>query len=175
MLELLTLNPKSLQGHLATEVHRLLRHTFPDDGPNEGDYYQAVGLPETALVLRDDFRVFGHLGIYARDVEIGGDPQKVGILGGIAVAPDRRRVGHARMLIGRAHEHLRRLGLEFSILFAFEPRIYESSGYQLMQNSTLFVDTDGTSRMLVYRGSMYAELAHRHWPSLLLDLRGRTV
>jgi predicted acetyltransferase len=110
-----------------------------------------------------------------RDVAIGGELEEIGILGGIAVAPDQRRTGHARTLVRHAHELLRKRSIAFSILFAFEPRIYDSSGYRLMQNITRYIDEEGTTKTLVYRGSMYAELSQRPWPNELLDLRGRTV
>jgi hypothetical protein len=35
-----------------------------------GDYYRAVGAPEVAMVLRDNSSIFGHLGLYAREVKI---------------------------------------------------------------------------------------------------------
>jgi len=97
------------------------------------------------------------------------------MLGGIVVATDRRRRGHCHALVQHAHEHLKERHIPFSILFAYEPRIYESSGYKLMQNATNFIESDGTPRSLIYRGSMYAELSHRPWSNQLLDLRGRTV
>jgi hypothetical protein len=60
-------------------------------------------------------------------------------------------------------------------LFAFEPRVYSSSGYKLMQNRTRFLDMDGEWKSIVYRGSMYAELLGRPWPNLPIDLRGPVV
>jgi predicted N-acetyltransferase YhbS len=175
MIELLELLPDELGGDLASGVHRLLRDAFPEDGPNEGDYYRAVGAPEVAMILRDGPLVFGHLGLYSREVKIGNATLKIGMLGGIAVAHDRRRMGHGRILVQRAHEHLTSRHIPFSILFAHEPRIYEGSGYKPMQNAMHFIEPDGTPRTLVYRGSMYAELSRARWPNQLLDLRGRTV
>jgi predicted acetyltransferase len=175
MLKLFEVRPDDLSGDLASGVHRLLRDAFPDDGPNEGDYYRTLGAPEVAMVLCNGPQVIGHLGLYTREVEIGNETLEIGILGGIVVAPDRRRSGHSRVLVRRAHEHLKERRIPFSILFAYEPRIYESSGYKLMQNATHFVEPDGMPRTLVYRGSMYAELSQRRWPNQLLDLRGRTV
>jgi hypothetical protein len=65
--------------------------------------------------------------------------------------------------------------IPFSILFAYEPEVYASSNYNLMRNATRFVDADATTKTMVYRGSMYAELSRRHWPNQLLDLRGRFI
>ena len=175
MIKLFKVRPDELFGELASGVHRLLRDAFPDNGPDESDYYRALGAPEVAIVLCDGARVFGHLGLYTRLVTVGDETLEIGMLGGIAVAPDRRRVGYSRDLIRRAHEHLTERHIPFSILFAYEPRIYEGNGYKLMQNATRFLEPDGTPKILVYRGSMYAELSQRRWPNQTLDLRGRTV
>jgi hypothetical protein len=91
------------------------------------------------------------------------------------LAPDRRRAGYSRVLVRHAHEHLTERHIAFSILFAYEPRIYQRSGYKLMQNATHFIEPDGTPRTLVHRGSMYAEFSQTRWPNQLLDLHGRTV
>lgn len=44
------------------------------------------------------------------------------MLGGIVVAPDRRRQGHSRVLVRHAHELLIERHIPCSILFAYEPR-----------------------------------------------------
>lgn len=175
MIELLEVRAGDLEGDLASGVHRLLSRAFPEDGPNDGDYYRAVGRPDMAMILRDGSVVFGHLGLYTRRVRIGVENVEIGMLGGIAIAPDRRLTGHSRALIQRAHQRLAERQIPFSILFAHEPRIYQGCGYRLMQNATHFIEPDGTPNTLVYRGSMYAELSSTRWPNQLLDLCGRTV
>jgi predicted acetyltransferase len=175
MIELLAVRPKDLSSALGSAVHRLLRDAFQEDGANEGDYYRKLGPPEVAIVLRDGSQALGHLGLYAREVEIGNEILEIGMLGGIVVRPDCRRMGYSRLLVRHAHERLKERRIPFSILCAYEPRIYEGSGYKLMQNSMRFIEPDGRPRTLVYRGSMYAELSQRRWPNQLLDLRGPTV
>ena len=137
MIELLEVRPDDLSGDLASAVHRLLRDAFPKVGPNEGDYYCKLGPPEVAIVLRDGPQVFGHLGLYTREVEIGNETLEIGMLRAIVVAPDRRRRGYGRLLVRRAHEHLK------------ERR-------KLMQSAMHFTWPDGIP--------MYAELSQRRWP-----------
>jgi predicted acetyltransferase len=175
MIELLEVRPDDLSGGLASAVYRLLRDAWPEDGPNEGDYYRKLGPPAVAIVLRDGPQVCGHLGLYTREVEIGNETLEIGMLGGVVVVPDRRRRGYSRLLVRHAHEYLKERRIPFSILMAYEPRIYEGSGYKLMQNATRFIEPDGTAATFVYRGSMYAELSQKRWPNQLLDLRGPTV
>lgn len=161
--------------HLS-EVCGLLNDAFPDGAPDELNYYYSRrGIPEATLLLAEGHRVVGHLALYEREIQIGNDELTVGLLGEIAVAADHRRMGLGHRLVHEAHERLRAESIPFSILFAFEPRVYASSGYKLMQNKTRLLDTDGKWKTFVYRGSMYAELSGRSWPNLPIDLCGPAV
>jgi predicted acetyltransferase len=175
-LELIKARAIEVACELATEVTALLNDAFPDGAPDElRNYYARHGIPTTSLLLKDGSSVVGHLAVYERHIRIGADTVLIGLLGEIATATDRRRTGLARLLIRHAHEHLQAQSIPFSILFAFEPRIYLSSGYQPMQNQTTFIDADGQSRTFVFRGSMYAELLADVWPNLPIDLCGTAV
>jgi predicted acetyltransferase len=140
-----------------------------------GHYYIRHGLPAATLLLTESGCVVGHLAIYEREIRIGNETLQAGLLGEIAVAADRRRAGLARNLVHEAHAHLQAHAIPFSILFAYEPRVYVSSGYRLMQNQMRFLDTDGQWKTFVYRGSMYAELLGRPWPDQTVDLCGPAV
>jgi predicted acetyltransferase len=174
-VEILDLAPADLSDDLASRIHTLLNHTWPEDAPREGDYYRTHGTPTALVILRRAQDVLAHLAIYERQVGIGNETFDIGMLGGIVVAPEQRRRGHCRALVRHAHERLKGRRLPFSILFASEPGVYASSGYKLMQNATRFVDADGALKTLVYRGGMFAELSQRPWPNQTLDLRGRVV
>ena len=169
----------SRQAPYAGQVRALLNDAYPDGAPDElTGYYSRHGIPTITMLLREDGedpRVVGHLAIYEHQIKIGDETAEVGLLGEIAIAADRRRAGLARSLVRQAHEHLQGRSIPFSILFAYEPRIYASSGYKLMQNKTRFCDADGQWKTFVYRGSMYAELLGRPWPNRLIDLCGPVV
>ena len=176
MIQLIRTNYIEADNELAAEARALLNDAFPDGAPNElSGYYARHGIPTTTLLLREGRRAVGHLAMYVRQIKIGDESVEVGLLGEIAIAADRRRAGLARDLVRQAHEDLQARSIPFSILFAYEPRVYASSGYQLMQNQTRFLDADGQWRTLVYRGSMYAELLGRPWPNRLVDLCGPVV
>jgi hypothetical protein len=66
----------------------------------------------------------------------------------------------------------------FSILFAYIPEIYASSGYSLMESPIRFWDThieEPAWRTLVYRGSMICQLGGEELPPGVIDLKGPTV
>jgi predicted acetyltransferase len=175
MIQLFEFPSNDLIGELSSQIHALLSGAWPEDAPNEGDYYRTYGAPTAVLVIRSATDVLAHLAIYQRQVDIGEETLEIGMLGGIVVATEHRRKGYSRTLVQHAHEWLKGRYIPFSILFTHEPRLYTSSGYQLMQNATRFVDIDGTLKTLLYTGGMYAELSQRRWPDQMLDLRGRVV
>lgn len=160
----------------ASDVRGLLNDAFPEGAPDELTYYYSRhGLPDATLVLTCGEHVVGHLALYEREIRIGDEALRAGLLGEIAIAADHRRKGLAHRLVRAAHDELRATSIAFSILFAFEPPVYSSCGYKLMQNETRFRDTDGSWKSFVYRGGMYAELAGRAWPNLPIDLCGPVV
>jgi len=175
MPELIEISRDALGGDLETRVQALLNEAFPEGCSANGDYYARHGVPDCILIARKARHVVGHLAVYRRQVKMGDEVLEIGMIGAVAVAPDHRRRGHCRRLLLRAHDYLRARSIPFSILFAFEPFVYLSSGYRPMQNETHFLDADGAWKTFVYRGSMYAELAERPWPNRMLELAGGVV
>jgi len=153
-----------------TALQRLLDDAFPDMA---GDYYGSV-IPDTVFLETRGKDVFGHLALFKRDVLLDGQPDRIGLLGGIAVATGWQGMGLAKALIAAAHDQLRHDGVAFSILFAFDPDRYLSSGYRPILNETRFLEA-GLPRQFVYRGGMVAVLGDRPWTCGLLDLQGPVV
>ena len=167
-----TLAYGDLAGDSERQVQSLLRDAFPDcDQPN----YFAQVEPSLNIMLQKSSEVIAHAAVYERRVPIGTESPIIGMIGGVTVAPEHRRKGYVRTLMRVAHEHLRRKDIPFSFLAAYEPLVYQSSGYRLMENETSFVDRDGTWKTLIYRGSMVAELLGRRWPNQRLYLNGPVI
>lgn len=163
-----------LMTDVESQVGSLLADAFPDMAADGYDY--GPQSPAAIILLLDgEEAAIGHLALYERDVTLGSEALRIGLIGGVAVARPHRGRGCARMLLSDAHALLRARGIAFSILFASEPEVYRSSGYRDMSNVTRFVDHDESHREFVYRGGMVAELAERPWPDGVLDLRGATV
>jgi len=179
MAELIEMSRAELADSLEAQVQAFIRQAFPDDPAAERDYYAPYEPSEMILVLREgrpeELRVIGHLVAYRRAIAIGDEPVEIGMIGGVAIAPGHRRQGHCRALVEHTHARFRQRGLPFSLLFAFEPRVYASSGYRPMANTTRFLGSDGAWKTFAHRGGMYAELGDRRWPDLPIDLRGPAV
>ncbi|HEL3735313.1 TPA: GNAT family N-acetyltransferase [Stenotrophomonas maltophilia] len=148
----------------------LLRQAFPD---MQGEGYAIPGPVALVLAMGGD-HVVAHLALYERNVLLDGEPERMGLIGGVVVRADVRRQGIASRLIEAAHAELRRHGIDFAVLFALDHRHYASAGYVPMQNETCFIE-DGHVRRFVYRGGMVATLGARRWTTALLDLQGETV
>jgi predicted acetyltransferase len=175
MLGLVQIDPTEVRGELAAGITALLRTAYPHDSYTAEGYYRAYGRPAIVMALRNAKEVAAHAVVYERCVRIGDAPVAIGMLGGVAVAPAHRRGGLCKRLVGCAHDYLRARGAVFSVLFAYEPAVYLSSGYRLMLNETRFLDSDGQWKQFVYRGGMYIALQDEPWPNELVDLCGRAV
>jgi predicted N-acetyltransferase YhbS len=160
----------------ASQARALLDVAYPDGAPGELDkYYARHGLPAATFLVEEDNLVVGHLSVFERQVRIGEEALQIGLLGEIAIAADRRKQGLAADLVAHAHRYLRSRAIPFSVLFAFEPAVYASSGYKPMLNETRAIEADGQWRTYVFRGGMVAELSDRPWSGKLLDLCGTAV
>jgi len=162
-------------------LRRLLRAKDRMDAASEEDWpverladVSGVSAAHFARSFNEAFGVPPNRYLLTRRIERA-KALRVGLLGEIAVAANHKRLGMARRLVRSAHDHLRARSIPFSILFAFEPRVYASSGYKLMQNEARFLDADGHWKILVYRGGMVAELSARRWPNQPIDLCGTAV
>jgi predicted acetyltransferase len=119
----------------------------------------------TILAVDDDAGVVGHLSAYVREVDLENTSLTLGMIGNVATSCAFKRQGVAKSLVNAAHCYFQSLQIDFSVLFAYEPAVYSSSGYRLMRNKVHFQDDDGQWKTFVYRGSMYRELSGRRWPT----------
>jgi hypothetical protein len=170
-MKLLRTEPQALSAALHAQVDTLLRAAFDLPGP----YDYGPDRAEVVLLADDGDKIIGHAATYRRPISIGDETVTVGLIGGVAIDAAERGHGHVRVLMAEIHRQFAAETLPFSLLFAFVPAVYRSSGYREMTNTTRFLDHDGAWQELVFRGGMVAELGSRRWPGLPIDLRGVSV
>jgi predicted N-acetyltransferase YhbS len=170
-VEIVHLERPQLSGTAEIAVRKLIRGAFPDAA---GDLYDRR-TPDRTVLLWDADDLIGHIAAYIRPVLLGDEAVTIGLIGDVAIAPGFQSRGYAKRLIREVHEFFGAASLPFSVLFAFEPERYRSSGYRPMTNETRFLDADGSWKKFVYRGGMVTELGCRKWPDLTLDLQGEAV
>jgi GNAT superfamily N-acetyltransferase len=164
------LKRQELTGETEIAVQRMLKKAFPDV---VGDCYSAA-MPERIVLLLDKDQPIGHIAAYVRQALVGEETLNIGLIGGVFIEPNFRCQGHAKRLLQEAHEIFVEAFLPFSVLVAYEPERYRSSGYHTMTNEMRFME-NGQWRQFVHRGGMVAELGERKWPDKLLNLRGPLV
>ena len=157
---------------LKEQFTALTRDAFLD---GQGQYEYGPETPSLLILCVEEQAVIGHLATSVREMLVARRPMKLGLVSGAIVDEGYRRHGCAKAMILEAHNFFGSQAIEFSILFAIEPDIYQSSGYREMRSKTRFRDTDGVSREYIYRGGMVAELTDQPWEDQYLDLCGPIV
>ena len=122
---------EALPADLTAQVDTLLRVCFDLTAP----YDYGPDRAEIVLALDDAGKVVGHAAIYRRPISIGNETVAVGMIGGVAIAAAERGRGHVRTLMAEIHRQFAAEALPFSLLFAFVPAVYRSSGYREMSNT----------------------------------------
>lgn len=174
-VHILSFDNHNVPNDYARDIDQLMTEAY---GPDETTDSPQPDAPSEAhrvfLALEPDVGIIGHLAAYIRDTEQNGACLRLGMIGDVATATPFKRRGIAKSLVHAAHEYFQQNLINFSILFAYDPDVYKSSGYRLMENAVRFQE-DGAWKTLVYRGSMYCGLSDRTWCPDLIDLKGTAV
>ncbi|MEU9117076.1 GNAT family N-acetyltransferase [Streptomyces sp. NPDC048483] len=133
----MTGNPPSA----APTVIRLARYTHTEQSEILGDGADPFGVAETGLTwlpkeehfgIRRDGRLVAHAGLLRVPVSVGGEESPAMGVGGVAVAPDLRGHGLARLVVTAAVEYARTQGPRYGLLFCRPPLValYQRLGWR---------------------------------------------
>lgn len=101
---------------------------------------------------------------YSREMTQG-SKFRAGIIGGIAVHPNFRGLGLSKVIMKHLDERLIAEGVNHSFLFAYEPKVYVSSGYNELKAQIHYYDIQHKKwERFVYRGGMI-----KSYTSLILN------
>ncbi|ENK2327352.1 GNAT family N-acetyltransferase [Vibrio vulnificus] len=108
-----------------------------------------------AVLIEDDSQIVATGFAYSRLMSQGSVNFKAGIVGGIAVAPNKRGLGLAKLVVKELDKYLVSFGVTHSFLFAYEPDVYRSSGYSELVCPIHYYDIQQKNwNEFVYRGGM---------------------
>lgn len=108
-----------------------------------------------AVLIEDDSQIVATGFAYSRLMSQGSINFKAGIVGGIAVAANRRGLGLAKDIVKELDKYLVSFGVTHSFLFAYEPDVYRSSGYSELVCPIHYYDIQQINwNEFVYRGGM---------------------
>ncbi|EGR1594245.1 GNAT family N-acetyltransferase [Vibrio parahaemolyticus] len=116
-----------------------------------------------AVLIEDENKIVATGFAYSRLMSQGSLSFKAGIIGGIAVAANKRGQGLAKVIVQKLDKHLVSLGITHSFLFAYEPGVYRSSGYSELLLPIRYFDTQQKNwNEFVYRGGMVKSYKDNH-------------
>ncbi|EHR6474762.1 GNAT family N-acetyltransferase [Vibrio parahaemolyticus] len=108
-----------------------------------------------AVLIEDDSQIVATGFAYSRLMSQGSNNFKAGILGGIAVAANKRGLGLAKVIVKELDKCVVSFGVTHSFLFAYEPDVYRSSGYLELVCPIHYYDIQQKNwNEFVYRGGM---------------------
>ncbi|MBN1965263.1 MAG: GNAT family N-acetyltransferase [Anaerolineae bacterium] len=126
------------------------------------------------VLVWDDDRLIGHVGLVDRVVTVDGEPVQVGGVAGVYVAPAYRGRGLARTALLQAQEFLRdETAAAFGLLIC-EPELvpfYAALGWSRTESSMVFTAWDG-ARITIGHQKMVLPLRGSDWPPGAVDLCG---
>ncbi|MGD1223113.1 GNAT family N-acetyltransferase [Streptomyces krungchingensis] len=125
-------------------VERLARYERADQDEILGDGADPFGVADAGLTwlpkeehfgIRLAGRLVAHTGLLRIPLSIGGTRRDVMGVGGVAVAPDLRGRGLARLVVTAAVDHARTLGPDHGLLFCRPPLVplYERLGWHALK------------------------------------------
>jgi predicted acetyltransferase len=114
------------------EIHA---YSYPGSGSFEQQrrdlLHGSLGGLEVQRVVEHGGQLVGCGALYPLELWIGGRKVPVGGIGSVAVAPEARRRGAARALLGAMHAEMESTGAALSVLQPFEEGFYARLGYGL--------------------------------------------
>ncbi|MGW7368778.1 GNAT family N-acetyltransferase [Streptomyces sp. NPDC054841] len=135
-------------------VVRLADYAKTDQIEILGDSADPFGVADAELTwlpkkdhfgIRHQGRLVAHAGLLQLPISIGGVGTQVVGVGGVAVAPDMRGHGLARLVVSAALDHARTMGPQHAILFCRPPLVplYQRLGWQTLEQDVHVEQPDG--------------------------------
>ncbi|MFF1413932.1 GNAT family N-acetyltransferase [Streptomyces sp. NPDC058289] len=112
-------------------------------------------------------RLLAHAGLLRLPVAIGAAETEVVGVGGVAVAPDVRGRGLARLILATALDHARTMGPRYALLFCRPPLValYERLGWRLLDEDVLVEQPGGRLVAMPVRTMVTSLHDAAIWPS----------
>ncbi len=130
--------------------------------------------PDWHVVVLRAGEPVSYLGIWQREVTVGGGPVRMGGIGSVVTPAEHRGRGYASLALARAADFMRDpLGAEFGLLITGENLLpfYGRLGWRRVSNP-LLVEQPGRGRVRLEYVTMVLPLGGRPWPEGEIDLRG---
>ncbi|MFD9324136.1 GNAT family N-acetyltransferase [Streptomyces sp. NPDC060053] len=161
---------------VAPAAVRLLQYTRAEQDEILGGGDDPFGVAATGLRwlskedhfgVRQGDRLVAHAGLLRLSVSVDDIETQVVGVGGVAVAPDVRGQGLARLVIAAALEHARTMGPRHAILFCRPPLVplYQRLGWHPLDEDVRVEQPENRLVTMPLRTMVTPLHDHAHWPS----------
>jgi len=164
------------------EVCRLAFAGEPEPTPAEGQTGESAASEAEVVwtehedwhvMVKVDGQVASRLGIVDRAATVGGQPVRLGGIGGVATHPDHRRKGYAARAMETAADWMRdSMGVDFGLLVCDRSMVnyYSCLGWRVVATSLWIEQPRG--HVLFDAITMILPCAKTQWPDGVIDLCG---
>lgn len=155
-------------------INKLLNNCF-SNYPRDRSHFRQI--PSFRLIGKNDQGIQGHIAITYRWMQLGQTTIKVFGLSDICVAEAARDQKMATLMIEQIAALGRGKQIDFLVLIAWEPKVYESMGFTLVNNYCrwLLIQNDrslGIAQRRIEDGLMVKPLGNKLWSAETLDFLG---
>ncbi|MGW0909617.1 GNAT family N-acetyltransferase [Streptomyces sp. NPDC002853] len=155
---------------------RLARYTKTEQSEILGGGGDPFGVAETGLTwlpkeehfgVRLGERLVAHAGLLRLPVAVGDLRTDVVGVGGVAVAPDVRGRGLARLVLGAALDHARTIGPQYALLFCRPPLVplYQRLGWHPIDEDVLVEQPEDRLVTMPLRTMVTPLRDNAYWPA----------
>ena len=164
-----------LTPELNTRLRKLLQASFPESEFTQSRTYLKQ-LPQRRLLAWSDGELAGQMGIEYRAIGLPtGSATILGVID-LCVAAEHRRRGLATDMLNQLEQLGREHHIEFLLLFAQDPRLYERHGYRRADNLLRWLKIHEHQNLGigedVLEELMVKAIGERAWPDGPVDLLG---
>jgi len=158
-----------------TELIELLRHAFPSIYPNRRYFKQ---LPHFRLIAYEDEQIIGQVGLDFRVMNMNGKPIHVLGIIDLCVREEVRGRGVGRTLMEKVIDLGETYPVDFLLLFADRPDLYERVGFHKVSNTCTWLQIDDenqTTRGIgeaTFEELMIRQVGDKWWAGGTLDFLG---
>lgn len=166
-----------INGKVKAEIQELLCECFGDDYPDDRIYFKQI--PHFRyLVHNEDQRLVGHVGVDYRVMNLKDEPINVLGIIDLCVSKGSRSLGIGSQLLFEVERFSDGRNIDFLLLFAYDPSLYEKNGFQSVSNQCTWMkinDQNQTTRGIgteTINEIMIKQLGTKKWSSGHLDMLG---